>query len=637
MAVIKTRHEDGDATDVPATLAEGELAVNTQSKKLWVGPAPSGGTPVLLSGGGGVVAPGGEEGQSLYWNDTDKSWKPNSTFIFNPTSATAEIKGRFIFSPSTGSPEGGDSIWKNAAGDNAFLMDVGATDNFRLLGLADGTSITLATDTGGSPVDRMTIFSGDSLIGFHNSAPENPMHLRNPVDKNAFKIDIDNAGVAARTGLQIIQNNDSTTSFAAIGISNVNGAAGTLIATGSQYTGVGPWNERVVLDSTAGKGLCLSTVEGDLKFNITGRIFQGGCNENGRWALGPDDASFPAHANAVLNLRDAGTCELYLGSTDGGSSRIGFNSGVSTRIDVTPAGGVYNVAPQLFNIDVNGNPTMRCESAGNTGFGGDADGGVNGGRVSIEKVLSASSTSGQLSINSTSNQFGDCVISFKAPFGSTATGKRRCGDIVAGFDGGVWGTQFMAFHVGSSTSNDVSLLSGNPERMRITSTGNLLVGTTAPYGPNGIMQISGNASASGSVVHIRNEGNPGAGRDIQRFYGPASQELGSIEHNGTNSVAYLTSSDYRLKQNEKDLPDALARVMVAKPYAFEWKADNRIDEGFYAHELEDVAPYAVSGEKDGERMQSVNYAALTPLLFKAIQEQQSIIADLTARVEQLES
>jgi hypothetical protein len=43
-------------------------------------------------------------------------------------------------------------------------------------------------------------------------------------------------------------------------------------------------------------------------------------------------------------------------------------------------------------------------------------------------------------------------------------------------------------------------------------------------------------------------------------------------------------------------------------------------DGVLAHELQEILPYAVSGIKDEERMQQVDYSKLVPVLVKAIQE-----------------
>ena len=62
---------------------------------------------------------------------------------------------------------------------------------------------------------------------------------------------------------------------------------------------------------------------------------------------------------------------------------------------------------------------------------------------------------------------------------------------------------------------------------------------------------------------------------------------------------------------------------------YKWKADESRSYGVMAHELEEVLPQAVSGEKDAEEMQSVDYSKIVPLLVKSIQE-------LSAKLEALE-
>jgi hypothetical protein len=98
-----------------------------------------------------------------------------------------------------------------------------------------------------------------------------------------------------------------------------------------------------------------------------------------------------------------------------------------------------------------------------------------------------------------------------------------------------------------------------------------------------------------------------------------------------SSVAYNTTSDYRLKQDLKDFGglDLLSNIKV---YDFAWKLDNTRTYGVVAHELADVLPSAVSGEKDGENIQGVDYSKLVPVLVKAIQEQQALIISLQEQI-----
>ena len=91
-------------------------------------------------------------------------------------------------------------------------------------------------------------------------------------------------------------------------------------------------------------------------------------------------------------------------------------------------------------------------------------------------------------------------------------------------------------------------------------------------------------------------------------------------------VAYNTTSDYRLKENIVDLPNALATVAQLKPRQFDWKETGNTTTGFIAHELAEVAPQCVTGEKDAvdvegnPEYQSIDTSFLVATLTAAIQE-----------------
>ena len=81
----------------------------------------------------------------------------------------------------------------------------------------------------------------------------------------------------------------------------------------------------------------------------------------------------------------------------------------------------------------------------------------------------------------------------------------------------------------------------------------------------------------------------------------------------------ITTSDYRLKEDLKDF-NGLDKVSKIPVYDFKWKTDESRSYGVMAHELQEVLPDAVSGEKDAEEMQGVDYSKIVPLLVKSIQE-----------------
>ena len=112
--------------------------------------------------------------------------------------------------------------------------------------------------------------------------------------------------------------------------------------------------------------------------------------------------------------------------------------------------------------------------------------------------------------------------------------------------------------------------------------------------------------------------------------------VGSIKTNGS-ATSYNTSSDYRLKENVVDITDGITRVKQLQPRRFNFIADNATTlDGFLAHEAQTVVPQAVSGEKDGEEMQSIDQSKLVPLLTAALQEAIVKIETLETKVTALE-
>jgi hypothetical protein len=171
------------------------------------------------------------------------------------------------------------------------------------------------------------------------------------------------------------------------------------------------------------------------------------------------------------------------------------------------------------------------------------------------------------------------------------------------------------------------------ERARIDSSGNLLVGCTsfpsASVGGFGIGGLSSsNASSSGSSTAAYNH---------LLFYN-GNGIVGSISTSGTTTT-YSTSSDYRLKNTIAPITGALAKVALLKPCTYKWNADGSNGEGFIAHELAEVCPDAVVGEKDAvdedgnPKYQGIDTSFLVATLTAALQEQQAIIESLKARLD----
>ena len=183
------------------------------------------------------------------------------------------------------------------------------------------------------------------------------------------------------------------------------------------------------------------------------------------------------------------------------------------------------------------------------------------------------------------------------------------------------------------------------ERARIDSSGNLLVGTTDASGTAGIgfkflpsatysrtNQVGSTTSNSDTTHEVYS-----TGASAYRFY---------VGYGGTvfaTSITISAISDQRLKENVRDIDTGLNSIMALKPRRFDWKEGKGQDKkdvaGFIAQEFETVFPECVSTSKagaDGIEYKNINHETLIPTLVKAMQEQQALITQLTARITALE-
>jgi len=182
--------------------------------------------------------------------------------------------------------------------------------------------------------------------------------------------------------------------------------------------------------------------------------------------------------------------------------------------------------------------------------------------------------------------------------------------------------EIVSFVASSGSSIFRWMQNTTTEVMRIGSGGNILFGTTGV--PNGT-SIYGSAFVPVSLGRVRlaMASSTTGSVEIAQFFNPNGQ-VGNISTNGLITV-YGTSSDYRLKKDIEPMQNALSKVNLLKPSIWKWK-DNNNGQGFIAHELQEVFPEAVSGQKDGYdeegkiQYQSVDASFIVATLTAAIQE-----------------
>jgi len=158
--------------------------------------------------------------------------------------------------------------------------------------------------------------------------------------------------------------------------------------------------------------------------------------------------------------------------------------------------------------------------------------------------------------------------------------------------------------------------------MILQDSGNLLVGTTSG---GARLRVTGASAASASIFQVGTNGYPAIS-----FNNTSGVQQGYIVTNAS-SVALVSVSDQRLKENIADADDAGSKIDAIQVRKFDWIADGSHQKyGMVAQELQGVAPEAVSIPDDPEEMAGVDYSKLVPMLVKEIQS-------LRARVQQLEN
>ena len=184
-------------------------------------------------------------------------------------------------------------------------------------------------------------------------------------------------------------------------------------------------------------------------------------------------------------------------------------------------------------------------------------------------------------------------------------------------------------------------------RMVIDSNGNMLVGNPSPtltarlsLENNGFVQyVRCSGTGGGNIpIIIERASDDGVAIEFKR----AGAVVGNINVTST-TTNYVTSSDYRLKENITTISNGITRLKTLKPYRFNFKVDaSKTVDGFLAHEVSSVVPEAITGTKDEVDSdnkpiyQGIDQSKLVPLLVASLQEAIAKIESLEARVASLE-
>jgi hypothetical protein len=320
----------------------------------------------------------------------------------------------------------------------------------------------------------------------------------------------------------------------------------------------------------------------------------------------------PDNSGSLVLQTNSGTTALTIDT----SQRAAFVAGTAALPAITTTGdtntGMFFPAADTIAFAEGGAESMRIDSSGNVGIG-----------TTSPTFTNFSASSSGLEIKSTTT-YGVLKL-------TGATG----GEFYLGSGSGSSNAAWVWNYANSATI----FATNNTERMRIDSSGNVLVGTTntTAFTYTGSIFV-GDRGAVDCIQTYRNS----TGASGQIGFNNPNGRVGEIYTSGSSTV-YATSSDYRLKENIVPMTGALDVVSALKPVTYTWKVDGSAGQGFIAHELQEVVPDCVSETKDAvdaegnPKYQGIDTSFLVATLTAAIQEQQTIINDLKARIETLEA
>jgi len=400
---------------------------------------------------------------------------------------------------------------------------------------------------------------------------------------------------------------------------------------------------------------------------------------------------------STLNVGAAGTTVNIAGTAGTGFPASGAaltGSTNNTVVTVTGANAIQGEADLTFdgtNLDLPDNKKIRLGTGNDLEVYHDANNSYL--KNNINSLISLSAGHYWRNVADTSNS-GMCIVSSNVGIGEeTPLGKLH---VKTGDSGGtahvgsdelvVEGSGDSGMTILSATNGDATIRFGdsgnnqigrvaynhssnylnfwtnNSEKMRILSGGQFLVGTTAMKA-DGFCSISFPGASTRGMTLFDYEADSTA--NFMQFNSNGT-ECGRVQKNGTNSVSFTTSSDYRLKENVDYDFDATTKLKELKPARFNWIADetNTLVDGFIAHEVSNVIPEAITGTKDamhpevlytaddelpeGKNIgdvkeaikinpQGIDQSKLVPLLTKALQEAITKIETLETKVTALEN
>ena len=511
-----------------------------------------------------------------------------------------------------GAPE---ILFKNSywVSGNVGAASIVGADNGSAGGFIAFKTTTSGSGTSGVPTERMRIDSSGN-VGIGTSSIAGSMQLLRSSDPQFIITDDGTSSFSFGT----------TTGYSSIGTDAAAITFKTGVSTGSLFS---TGTERMRITSAGDVGIGTSTPGSNLTVARTGQVT---VNFISTSSGSSEFVQQGAGSTTARHVLAAGGQTAYVNSFD-------------IAQDFGGVAVVLNRANAAMVFSTNGAEQMRITAGGSVGIGTNNPTTklqVNGNISCNSSVAAAATPSGD----------PDAAIMINL-VENGAVGEARRLNIALLTGGGASAREVFFRGILSSLAyagdSYHRWLTGGVEKMRLDGSGNLLVGTTNAADSAGVghkilpsatqptyaIVGSGSADTGPSAIALYS-----TGAAAYRFY---------VGYGGTifaTNTTITAISDSRLKENIQDIDVGLDKVMALKPRKFDWKEgkgkNKKGDRGWIAQEFEQVFPEMIDEWKDpapeGEKPYKAVNADLIPVLVKAIQEQQTLINNLTTRLNALE-
>ena len=617
-----------------AMTAARNLIVPSSSRQYVINNACTGGFLLTVKGSAttGVTLVNGEKAH-VFWNGTDYSKlsnTPGGAGTFSSITNTGLTSGRVVFSTTGGLETDSANLLYSGTDLTVYGLTVGRGAG----AVAGNTAVGVSALAGNSTGARLTAVGASA--GVLNTASDNSFVGYNAGTTNTSGIN------NTALGSQALYTNSVGGNNTAIGYTAL------LLNTGSNNTAVGggPYPYATLGNNSSGAA---NTAVGTsaLAQNTTGSNntavgYQAGYTGTtgaqntfiGRKAGFTANGSYnTAIGDSAGTLLTTGTANTFIGC--GASNSAGADITMGSKNTIIGAYGgnsggldIRTASNYIVLSDGDGNPRGIFDSSGNLGLGVTPSASNLPTFQSTVAILVGSSET-----DVTSNAY------YNSGWKYVGTGLATQYQANSGLH------KWFTAPSGTNAGDPITFT----QAMTLDSSGNLLVGTTDSGRTTGagvkIGTPGGTTAGTISVVKTASSGADdtynlySTGAAAYRFYVTTAGQIFAT------NITISAISDIRFKENVRDLNVGLSEVLALKPRLYDWKegkgADIKNARGFIAQEFEEVFPDLIDDWKDpapeGEEPYKSVRQDLIPVLVKAIQEQQALITQLTARITALET